>query len=435
MRFQERFEDVPRMKAILLPKFISHGAFKGGPQFAQVYKFITNLISESIYQVAQEKSTVFDSCRLKTFEILLQIRKTFDNLKDLMDFADKWYIILRACKPSNDQVLVFYNSLLQVVSSKFGHIQEYSSSIQVRLAPITSSILSDAVKNEQFSFAEQFLDSVESALGQEGFQIFRAVSSLFPLSDMEMKTRVNKARLMINEFKSRDKKLFYNLVYFLELPIHSLLLFYEKTGRNDWSETCLLDVSQFIINDILCHSSIYLKECNCGCSITKNYRGILDISCTLTLLWRSYLTKIKNPSNELVEHMTKTFQLLFQVVKKLKEAECEKWHNFFYHLSANNWNTIVKLLNSQIDSVEKLVIYFLTNVFDLDGIQPQVMKLSVYTGAFTAVCQQQIQEKHFLSAMGLSALYCLLYPETRKALFDRFWIMSKVPSRTLILSV
>ncbi|KAH1009666.1 hypothetical protein HUJ04_001993 [Dendroctonus ponderosae] len=428
---RERFADIPRMKTILLPTFLSQGACKSGSESAEVYTSITNLIYNFVSRQGRAKPTVLDSCRLETLEILLQIRKTFNSLNELMDFASVCYKVLLVYKPRNDQVLAFYNILLQVVSSKFHNIPEYLSSIQVSLGPITSSILSDAVLNEQFSFAEQFLDNVESALGQsqEGFQIFKAITSLFPHPDGEMEKRVNKARKIIHDFKSSDKKLFYNLVYLLEAPIQNILLFYKKTGLHNWSEIRLLDVSQFIIDDILSYSMIYPNGCNCGCSVKKNYLGMLEISYTLTFLWDDYIMKIGNAGNDFVLYLAKIFNMLYSVMKKLKEAECQKWKYFYSCLSLNNWNIIVRLFNLNIDYVRRMLLNFLISAFDFDGIQPQFRKLSIYTKAFTIFCEMEVRQKNWLNAMGLCALHCLLYPEASNVIFNNFWIMLKVENK------
>lgn len=394
-------------------------------------------LSQSIQNLVQSKNKKYNKYILELFKIMLKAKNKLSNPKDLLALAQTCVNQMYHLEATNDQILTFYSILLEVLSSNFGKINVYTNTVLILLVPIFANVLSDVIQSRNFDFATMFVDMVECRVRSffkqpeyvNSHVMFKAVTALFPTNKDRMQEDMENAKLLLNNFKSNHKNLFYNIICFLLEPLVQLWLFYRNSGLHIWCqlpETTIVNILKFLMQEITCHSLLSPKPCSCGCSISKNYCGALKMGCHVAALLKSYVDQSENLHKTLFTQLEKWLYFFYKLIKKLKEGSCQKWTSFYSELACHTYNTSVVLYKAKNPAHKGIDLCFLKNSLELEGTRPVIRPVQTNTFICSALCELESKNENWLGCMGMAALHCLLYMQDSNAVFQNWWIRPKV---------
>ncbi|XP_066253029.1 uncharacterized protein [Euwallacea similis] len=426
----KRYEDLVKLKPLLLPTFYKNAAA------TTVYSNIVQLIAYNICLLAKAKDKKQNKYLIDILKIVLKLQNISGTVEDLCSFAHKYYYQLHALEVSSDQLLKFYCIVLDIVALKCGKTT-CSNVTQVALVSICSDILSNLIESNKFEFCEEFLNVVETRITQQFkdqdlktcHAIFKTVLALLPSKLEQMEKNADAIKPFLNGYKISNKKLFTQTFPFIENPLRSLLIYYKSEGIHYWCEMTpktLLSILTYFTEDLVPSAAISetQKPCSCGCTIARNYSGALRMGNTLTSLIKSYISKTNVLNSSFFSILSKSLQYYFDLVKPLKQGECQGWTHDCKELLTNTYNIGVVLFQQKNEAHQVVNICFLKNILDISGTKEDEWKNPI-TCIFKALCDSDLKNENFIHCMGLAALYCLLYTKESNSFMQSWWIVPK----------
>ncbi|XP_066141806.1 uncharacterized protein [Euwallacea fornicatus] len=429
----KRYEDLVKLKPLLLPTFYKNAAA------TTVYSNIVQLIAYNICLLAKAKDKKQNKHLIDILKIVLKLQNLSGNVEELCSFAHKYYYQLHALEVSSDQLLKFYCIVLDIVALKCAKTT-CNSTTQVALVSIYSDILSSLIESKKFEFCEEFLMAVETRITQQlkdqnlqsSHAIFKTVLTLLPTKLEQIEKNADAIKSLLNSYKSSNKKLFTQIFPFIESPLRSLLVYYKNEGFHCWCEMtpkALLYILKYFTEDLVPGVVISetQKSCSCGCAIARNYSGALRIGNALTSLIKSYISKTNIANSSFFSILSNSLQYYFDLVKPLKQKECQGWTHDCKELLTNTYNIGVVLFQQKNEAHQVVNICFLRNIFTIwyiSGFEEDEWRYPV-TCIFKALCDADLKNENFIHCMGLAALYCLLYTKDSSSFMQSWWIVPK----------
>lgn len=390
---------------------------------------------------------------MQVVRIELKAQCKLNNVESMLNQVLICYKQYRTLGATGGQLLIFFKTVLELISLNFSEMKECTENIQTVLLEIYSEILRDLLQTElqknTFESSNCYMrvtvnSQVKQNLSQEyldSFSMFEIVSALYPDELQKLDKKIKTINQLSDMFKKRNKNAFFTVLNYVNRPLQELLLYYKNSGSQTWvnlPQNVILNVLK-LLQHLTFHVNQLDWECisiknsteqsleSCRCLMCLVHIVVFRIGCNVTDLLKSY---IKNHCNTLdnifFDAVILWLNYYFDWLKKMKNAKWLYWTSFYADLSAYAYNLGVVLFNGESHDHCLINRCLLKHIIAIEGTNPKVRTHKNISFLFTSIAEKLFETENLIGGLGVAALQCLLYPDESENVIRREWIKKKV---------
>ncbi|KAF7278740.1 hypothetical protein GWI33_008047 [Rhynchophorus ferrugineus] len=428
---KEDYENVSKVKFVVLPVFLNEFVLKDIKEAKYVYQQIVTKLFNSIYNIAKVKNTNYNPFLLDIINIILQANIKINDNKNTLALAQKLLSAIEYLGLESEMLGKFYILVIQVLGKSESSETQYSPEDLKIYLEMFSQVMSSLLKVKKYDCAEQLVltitehsSDIKVLILQELFSI---VTNLFPSCCEKLLYNLAKCKDIIKSL-SKHKDIFFDIVILLEEPLAYILTDYRNEYVNKWQnisaksfDAFLIFFKEYVLENWFGEKGAILTD--------KKVKSILTTGWHIHKLVLNYIENNKDLTKPTYTSTIKWLEYFFPIIKQTKINGNEKWADYY--------KTVVLYLNNigvvlyQQKNVSYVHFYeeVIRRCIEFEDLKPTIIKDSLIEKAFNVICEMYYKNGDFKKCMAIVALYSLLYLEFNPNIFHFWWIKSKVKAK------